>query len=68
LRFQVQKKSTFNLHLSLAQIHGALTYYYDNQKKIDEQIRPGLEETDTLVMHLSYAEFRRRLLHLKRPL
>jgi uncharacterized protein (DUF433 family) len=33
-------------HLSLAQIDAALTYYYENQGKVDEQIRRGLEESD----------------------
>src|ERR1700723_435351 len=46
-------------HLSLAQIHGALTYYYENQDKVDEQIRRGLEESDKLAVRLSDAEFRR---------
>jgi uncharacterized protein (DUF433 family) len=52
-------------NLSLAQIHGALTYYYENQDKVDEQIRRGLEESDKLAVHLSDAEFRRKLLDLK---
>jgi uncharacterized protein (DUF433 family) len=55
-------------NLSLAQIHGALTYYYENQDKVDEQIRRGLEESDKLAVHLSNAEFRRNLLDLKRSL
>jgi uncharacterized protein (DUF433 family) len=55
-------------NLSLAQIHGALTYYYENQDRVDEQIRRGLEESDKLAVHLSDAEFRRKLLDLKRPL
>ena len=55
-------------NLSLAQIHGALTYYYENQDKVDEQIRRGLEESDKLAVHLSNAEFRRKLLDLKRSL
>jgi uncharacterized protein (DUF433 family) len=54
-------------NLSLAQIHGALTYYYENQGGIDEQIRRGLEESGELAMRLSDAEFRRQLLDLKRP-
>src|SRR5205807_5860502 len=33
-------------NLSLAQIHCALTYYYENQDQVDEQIRRGLEESD----------------------
>jgi uncharacterized protein (DUF433 family) len=55
-------------NLSLAQIHGALTYYYENQDGVDEQIRRGSEESDKLAEHLSDAEFRRRLGNLKRSL
>jgi uncharacterized protein (DUF433 family) len=55
-------------NLSLAQIHGALTYYYENQDKVDEQIRRGLKESDKLAVRLSDAEFRRKLLDLKRTL
>jgi len=53
-------------NLSLAQIHGALTYYYENQDKVDEQIKRGLKESEELATHLSDAEFRRRLGNLKR--
>lgn len=55
-------------HLSLAQIHAALTYYYENQSQLDEQIRGGLEESDKLAAHLSNAEFRRKLSDLKRSI
>jgi uncharacterized protein (DUF433 family) len=55
-------------NLSLAQVYGALTYYYENQDKVDEQIRRGLEESDKLAAQVSDAEFRRKLLHLKQPL
>jgi hypothetical protein len=50
----------------LAQIHGALTYYYENQDEVDAQIRRGLEESDELAAHVSDAGFRRRLGDLKR--
>jgi uncharacterized protein (DUF433 family) len=53
-------------NLSLAQIHGALTYYYENQDKVDDQIRRGLEESDKLASQVSDPEFRRKLLSLKR--
>jgi len=53
-------------NLSLAQIHGALTYYYENQDKVDEHIRRGLEESEKLAAQLSDAEFRRKLGNLKR--
>ena len=55
-------------NLSLAQIHGALTYYYENQDKVDEQIRRSLEDSDKLTSHLSNAEFRHKLGNLKRSL
>jgi uncharacterized protein (DUF433 family) len=53
-------------NLSLAQIHGALTYYYENQDKLDEQIRRGLEESQELATRVSDPEFRRKLANLKR--
>ncbi len=55
-------------YLSLAQIHGALTYYYENQERVDEQIRRGLVESGKLADQLSDAELRRRLRDLKRSL
>ena len=51
--------------LSLAQIHGALTYYYENQDRVDEQIRHGLGASEKLAVQLSDAAFRRKLLDLK---
>jgi hypothetical protein len=53
-------------HLSLAQIHGALTYYYENQ--LDSQIRRRLEEADQLAAQDSDPEFRRMLIELKRSI
>ena len=53
-------------HLSLAQIYGALTYYYENQDEVDEQIGRGLEESDSLAAGASDPDFRRRLSDLKR--
>ena len=35
-------------HLSLAQIHAALAYYYDHKSQIDQEIRRELEEVDAL--------------------
>jgi uncharacterized protein (DUF433 family) len=54
-------------NLSLAQVYGALTYYYENQDKVDEQIGRGLQESGKLSAQVSDAEFRRKLVHLKRP-
>jgi uncharacterized protein (DUF433 family) len=33
-------------HLSLAQIHAALAYYYENQETLDAQIRADLGDAD----------------------
>ena len=33
-------------HLSLAEIHAALSYYYDNQQELDIQIREDLARAD----------------------
>lgn len=53
-------------NLSLAQIHGALTFYYENQGELDEQIRRGLEESEKLAAGVSDPEFRKKLRDLKR--
>ena len=53
-------------HLSLAQIHGALTYYYENQGAIDAEIRTRMADALELAAEASDPEFRQRLLALKR--
>ena len=53
-------------HLSLAQIHGALTYYYENQSQLDVQIKHRLEQAGKLAGQVSDAAFRRKLSDLKR--
>ncbi len=53
-------------NLTLAQIHGALTYYYENQNSLDEQIRRGWEASGKLSGEVSDPDFRRRLADLKR--
>src|SRR5437868_10733866 len=55
-------------HLSLSQIHAALSYYYDNQNQLDTQIRSGLEESGKLASQVSDADLRHKLSNLKRPL
>ena len=55
-------------HLSLAQIHGALTYYYENQAHLDAQIKHRLDEAAKLAAQASDPDFRRRLVELKRSL
>ena len=53
--------------LSLAQIHAALTYYYEKQSQLDAQIRQGLEQSAELSSKVSDPEFRNKLSRLKRP-
>jgi len=53
-------------HLSLAQIHAALTYYYEHQHDIDAQIRRDLDEAEKFALEVSDPDFRRKLTKLKR--
>jgi uncharacterized protein (DUF433 family) len=48
-------------HLSMAQIHAALAYYYENQDKFDDEIRRDLEEVDKLHSLSKSSELRSRL-------
>jgi uncharacterized protein (DUF433 family) len=54
--------------LSLAQIHAALTYYYENQAHIDAQIKQRLEQADALAAQISDPDLRRKLVDLKQSL
>ena len=51
-------------HLSLAQIHAALTYYYENQAALDEQMRKDDEETDRLLAEICDKDLQRKLKNL----
>jgi len=53
-------------NLSLAQIHAALTYYYENQAEMDESIRSRMVVAADLAAQASDPAFRSRLLELKR--
>lgn len=48
-------------HLSLAQIHAALAYYYDHQAAFDDTIRRQLAEVDALAAASHDSPLRRRL-------
>lgn len=52
-------------NLSLAQIHAALTCYYENQAHIDAQIKQRLEQADALAAQVSDPDLRRKLIDLK---
>ena len=48
-------------YLTLAQIHAALTYYYDHQSELDAEIMRQLAEVDALAEAAKDSPGRRRL-------
>ena len=52
-------------HLSLAQIHAALAYYYDHQSELDAEIRRRWLEADELAAGASDPSLRQKLMALK---
>lgn len=52
-------------HLSLAQIHAALAYYYDHQAELDTDIKRRWHEADELATDSSDSALRQKLLALK---
>ncbi len=53
-------------HLSLAQIHAALTYYYENQPRLDAEIQRRLHESERTAAQVSAEKLRQKLTDLKR--
>jgi uncharacterized protein (DUF433 family) len=54
-------------HLSLAQIHAALAYYYDYQAEMDREIERQLQESEALAAAALDSPFRRRLRASRSP-
>lgn len=52
-------------HLSLAQIHAALSYYYDHQTELNAEIQRRWLEVDGLAAREEDSPLRRRLRELK---
>jgi uncharacterized protein (DUF433 family) len=48
-------------HLSLAQIHAALAYYYDHQVELDAEIQRRWQEVNTLAAQEVESPLRKRL-------
>ncbi len=48
-------------HLSLGQIHAALSYYFDHQPEFDRQIEASLQKAETLAAESKDSPLRRRL-------
>ncbi|MDO8543872.1 MAG: DUF433 domain-containing protein [Opitutaceae bacterium] len=54
-------------HLSLAQIHATLGYYYDHQAAFDAEMAKSLAEAERSASATAESPLRRRLRLLKRP-
>jgi hypothetical protein len=48
-------------HLSLAQIHAALGYYYNHQPELDAQVQRGLREVQRLRTEAGESPVQKRL-------
>jgi uncharacterized protein (DUF433 family) len=53
-------------HLSLAQIHAALSYYYDHQPELDADIQRRWQEADRLASEAADPILRQKLLGLRK--
>jgi uncharacterized protein (DUF433 family) len=53
-------------HLSLAQIHAALAYYYEHQEEIDAEIQRRWLEVKELAAHEADSPLQKRLRELKK--
>ena len=53
-------------HLSLAQIHAALSYYYDHQLELDAEIQRRWFAVNEMAAQEPVSPLRQRLLELKR--
>ncbi|HXB22042.1 MAG TPA: DUF433 domain-containing protein [Candidatus Solibacter sp.] len=51
-------------HLSLAQVHAALAYYYDHQSELDAEIQRRWHEVNTLASETADTPLRKRLREL----
>jgi uncharacterized protein (DUF433 family) len=47
--------------LTMAQVHAALAYYYDNQQRIDEEVSRRLEEVRGMRSQSGDSPFRQRM-------
>jgi uncharacterized protein (DUF433 family) len=53
-------------HLSLADIHAALAYYYDHQDELDSEIERRRQEAASIAAESSDPDFRKKLLDIRR--
>jgi uncharacterized protein (DUF433 family) len=55
-----------HLHLSLAQIHAALSYYHDHRAELDAEIQRQLDEVESLTKEAGESPIHKRLKDLGR--
>src|SRR5437773_790696 len=53
-------------HLSLAQIHAALSYYYEHQEELDADIARRRKEVEKMAAESPDSPLRRKLLNLRK--
>src|SRR5439155_26021289 len=53
-------------HLSLAQIHAALAYYYEHQEQLDSDIARRRKETEKMAAQYTHSPHRPKLFKLKK--
>ena len=53
-------------HLSLAQIHAALAYYYEHQEELDSDIARRRKEVEKMAAESPDSPLRRKLLNLRK--
>ncbi|HEX4997226.1 MAG TPA: DUF433 domain-containing protein [Terriglobia bacterium] len=53
-------------HLSLSQIHAALSYYYEHQEQLDSDIERRRKEIEQMAAKSADSPLRRKLLDLKK--
>jgi len=53
-------------HLSLAQIHAALSYYYEHQEELDADIERRHNEVQKMAAESADSPLRRKLLNLRK--
>jgi uncharacterized protein (DUF433 family) len=52
-------------HLSMAQVHAALAYYYENQERFDQQISQDLDAVDQMSRDAAPSALRSKLARLR---
>ena len=53
-------------HLSLSQIYAAMSYYHDNRRTLDEEMRRRMDLADSLQERFEDKDLRRKLQNAKR--